>query len=306
MRARRSVTVRTRMTVLVGLAAALVLIPVTLIAPGRMGRALLDDVFDDVIESQSLDTEALADLMAQRAAGVPGFVEAAAESAGSFEHAGPLEVEMRGFDPDEARMLANEALFIHEALARLDGRGHLDGLLDATGSERSAGVPVAMTNGAVATFSHRDRASATLLAPDAVVGPVITLFSLSDLLYMTGGFGLEAFKGGGTPAPFDDQWFAGHQRIAFATRNVDGFDFVVAADTSGVARSAWTACAPACGSRLRWHWWQPQRWPGCSPDGRFDRWNASLSGCGGSTPGPWASESPSPTAATRSTGWQPP
>ena len=237
MRARRSVTVRTRMTVLVGLAAALVLIPVTLIAPGRMGRALLDDVFDDVIESQSLDTEALADLMAQRAAGVPGFVEAAAESAGSLEHAGPLEVEMRGFDPDEARMLANEALFVHEALARLDGRGHLDGLLDATGSERSAGVPVAMTNGAVATFLHRDRASATLLAPGSATDPVITLFGLSDLLYKTGGLGPEAFKDDGTPAPFDDQWFAGHQRIAFATRSVGSFDFVVAADTSGVALS---------------------------------------------------------------------
>ena len=230
-------TVRARMTVLVGLAAALVLVPATLIAPGRMGQALLDDVFDDVFESQSLNTEALADLMTQRAAGEPATAESAAGSAASSVHSRSPEVEMRGFDASEARLLSDEVLLVHEALVRLDGSGHLDGLLDATGSEHGSGVPVVMTDGIIAVFSPRDRASATLLAPGSTTGPVITVFSLSDLLYKTGGFGLETSKDAETPAPFDARWFTGHQRIEFATRSVGGFDFVVAADTSGVALS---------------------------------------------------------------------
>ena len=261
-------TVRARMTVLVGLAAALVLVPATLIAPGRMGQALLDDVFDDVFESQSLNTEALADLMTQRAAGEPATAESAAGSAASSVHSRSPEVEMRGFDASEARLLSDEVLLVHEALVRLDGSGHLDGLLDATGSEHGSGVPVVMTDGINRCVlaprpCERNPARARLdhWPGDHRFQPERP--ALQDVA----GSGSRRPKMPRTARALRRPVVHGHQRIEFATRSVGGFDFVVAADTSGVAlsvdrlRSSMRLATPLALVATA------ARWPGCSPTG---------------------------------------
>ncbi len=230
-------TVRARMTVLVGLAAAVVLVPATVIGPDRVEQALLDDVFDEAAAGQAEYIGPLLDLMRRSYTGGEITAEQFAQSDGSFPQDIPPEIEMSGFSAGEVPFLVDEARRIHEALIDLDRLGHLDGLLGITRSDRRSGVPVVMSNGVIAAFSVTDVAAATLIEPASVDYPVITVFGLNDLIYRTVGFEPAVPKDQSSLAGPDDRRFRTAQRIAFASRNLGGTDFVVAADVSNVIRS---------------------------------------------------------------------
>ena len=236
-RRRPRMTVRVRMTVLVGLAAALVLIPATVFGPNRVEQALLNDVFDDEAAAQAENIEPLLDLMRQPIAVGAVPAEQSGQSDSSPTEAIPLEVEMSGFSASEASYLRDEAGRIGEALGHLDRLGHLDGLLRITRSNRQSGVPVVMSNGSLAAFSLGDRAEVRLLEPASVDSPVITVFGLNDLVYKAGGFETPGFADKLGRAGLDDDVDRASQQIAFASRNAGGTDFVVAADIGNVIRS---------------------------------------------------------------------
>ena len=225
------------MTVLVGLAAALVLAPATAIGPDRVERALLDDVFDDAAAGQAEHTGPLLDLMRRPDAGAARAVEQSAQSDDGFPQDDRPEIEMSGFSPGEVPFLVDEARRIGEALTVLGRLGHLDGLLDITGSDRRSGVPVVMSDGSVAAFSVDGRAGARLIEPASVDYPVITGFALTDLAHRTGGFEPAVPKELSSRAGPGDQRLGTTQRIAFASRDVGGTDFVVAADIGNVILS---------------------------------------------------------------------
>ncbi len=230
-------TVRVRMTVLVGLAAALVLIPATVFGPNRVEQALLNDVFDDEAAAQAENIEPLLDLMRQPIAAGAVPAEQSGQSDVSPPQDIPLEVEMDGFTSSEASYLRDEAGRIGEALGDLDRLGHLDGLLRITRSNRQSGVPVVLSNGSLAAFSLGDRAEVRLLEPASVDSPVITVFGLNDLVYKAGGFEPPGFADKLGRAGLDDDADRASQQIAYASRNAGGTDFVVAADIGNVIRS---------------------------------------------------------------------
>ncbi|WP_419845709.1 sensor histidine kinase [Candidatus Poriferisocius sp.] len=236
-RRRPRLTVRVRMTVLVGLAAALVLIPATVFGPNRVEQALLNDVFDDEAAAQAENIEHLLDLMRQPTAVGAVPAEQSVQSEGSPLQSSPAEVDMSGFSASEASYLRDEARRIREALGDLDRLGHLDGLLRITRSNRQSGVPVVMGNGSLAAFSLGDRAEVRLLEPASVDSPVITVFGLNDLVYKAGGFETPGFADKLGRAGLDNDADRASQQIAFASRNVGGTDFVVAADVGNVIRS---------------------------------------------------------------------
>ena len=230
-------TVRTRMTVLVGLAAALVLVPATVIGPDRVEGALLDDMFDGVAAGQAENTGHLLYLMRRPDAGLAGTTEQSAQSDGSLQQDDPPGIEPSGFSPDAAPFLLDEAGRIREALTHLDRVGHLDGLLDITGSDRRSGVPVVMSDGVIAAFSLSDGAGARLLERDSLDHPVITVFGLDDLIYETGGFEPAVLKDLSSSVDPGDSRLRATQRIAFARRDMGGTGFVVAADIGDVILS---------------------------------------------------------------------
>ena len=237
-------TVRARMTVLVGLTAALVLVPATVVGPDRVEQALLADVFDDAAAGQAEYIGPLLDLMRRSYTGGEITAEQFAQSDGSFPQDDLPEIamsglsEMSGLSADEILlMLMDEARFVREYLIELDRLGHLDGLLGITRSDRRSGVPVVMSNGVIAAFSVTEVAGARLIEPASVDYPVITVFGLNDLIYRTVGFEPAVLKDQSSLAGLGDQRFRTAQRIAFASRNLGGTDFVVAADVSNVIRS---------------------------------------------------------------------
>ena len=230
-------TVRVRMTVLVGLAAALVLIPATVFGPNRVEQALLNDVFDDEAAAQAENIEPLVDLMRQPIAVGAVPAEQSMQSDGSPTDDIPREVEISGFSASDASYLRDEAGRIGEALGDLDRLGHLDGLLRITRSNRQSGVPVVLSNGSLAAFSLGDRSEVRLLEPASVDSPVITVFGLNDLVYKVGGFEPPGFADKLGSAGVDNDADRAFQQIAFASRSVGGTDFVVAADVGNVIRS---------------------------------------------------------------------
>ena len=231
-------TVRARMTVLVGLAAAVVLVPATVIGPDRVEQALLDDVFDEAAAGQAENIGPLLDLMRRSYTGGEITAEQFAQSDGSSPQEDLPEIEMSGLSADEIlSMLMGEARFVREYLIELDRLGHLDGLLGITRSDRRSGVPVVMSNGVIAAFSVTEVAGARLIEPASVDYPVITVFGLNDLIYRTVGFEPAVLKDQSSLAGLGDQRFRTAQRIAFVSRNLGGTDFVVAADISNVIRS---------------------------------------------------------------------
>lgn len=230
-------TVRVRMTVLVGLAAALVLIPATVFGPNRVEQALLNDVFDDEAAAQAENIEPLVDLMRQPIAFGAVPAEQSAQTDGSPSQDIPVEVEIDGFSANDASYLRDEAGRIGEALGDLDRLGHLDGLLRITQSNRQSGVPVVLSNGSLAAFSLGDRSEARLLDPASVDSPVITVFGLNDLVYKVGGFEPPGFADKLSRAGVDNDADRAFHQIAFASRSVGGTDFVVAADVGNVTRS---------------------------------------------------------------------
>lgn len=234
---RPRLTVRTRMTVLVGLAAALVLIPAAAFGPNRVEQALIGDVFDDAAAAQAENIEPLLDLMRQSSAGEATPAEFFAQSNDSLPPSNSPAIEADGFSADEISFMQDEAGRIFEALGNLDRLGHLDGLLHITRSNRQSGVPVVMSDGSVVVFSPEGRAAARLQEPAAEDSPVITVFELTDLAYKTGGFQTAAFKDQLSRAGLSDDPIRTTQDIAFASRNVGGADFVVAADIANVIRS---------------------------------------------------------------------
>ena len=243
-RRRPRLTVRVRMTVLVGLAAALVLIPATLFGPNRVEQALLDDVFDDEAAAHAETIGPLLELMRDADPGVAVPAEQSAQSDGNPPLSSPREVEMSGFSAGEASYLRDEARRIDEALIELDRLGRLDGLLSVTRSNRQSGVPVVMSNGFLAAFSLGGGTDSVgggtevrLLEPASVDSPVITVFGLNDLVYKTGGFDSPGFAYQLGRVGLDDGVDRASQQIAFAARNVGGTDFVVAADVGNVTRS---------------------------------------------------------------------
>ena len=229
-------TVRARMTVLVGLATAAVLLPTTVIGLGRVEAALLDDVFDDAAAYQAEYLGALVDLMGDAGASEAITASGLAQSSSGFLAQAPTEIELDGFSADEVPFMADEARRIHDALVDLDRSGHLDGLLGVTRSDRQSGVPVVMSDGSVAAFSVGGRAGARLIEPDSVDHPVIAVFGLNDLVYRTGGFEPAVLEAQFKRSGLGDQRL-GATRIAFASRNLGGTDFVVGADVSNVIRS---------------------------------------------------------------------
>ena len=230
-------TVRARTTVLVGLAAAVVLLPATVIGPDRVEQALLDDVFDDAAAGQAEYLGTLVDLMGRADANGEITAEQLAQSSSGFPQDVPAEIGMDGFSADEIPFLVDEARRIQDALVDLDRFGHLDGLLGITRSDRQSGVPVVMSDGSIAAFPVTDSAGARLIEPDSVDYPLITVFGLEDLVYRTGGFGPVVLEAQSKRAGPGDQRFRAGQQIAFASRTLGGTDFVVAADVSNVIRS---------------------------------------------------------------------
>ncbi len=228
------------MTVLVGLAAALVLIPAAAFGPNRVEQALIGDVFDDAAAGQAENIEFLLGLMRQPNAGGTSPAGQFARSDSSFPQSSSLEVEIDGFTADEASYIQDEARRILAALGDLDRLGHLDGLLRITRSNRQSGVPVVMSNGSLVAFSPEGHAVAERQEPGAGDSPVITVFTvfeLTDLVNRAGGFQASAFKDKLSRADLSDDPIPTTQPIAFASRNVGGTDFVVAADISNVIRS---------------------------------------------------------------------
>ena len=236
-RRRPRLTVRVRMTVLVGLAAALVLIPATVFGPNRVEQALLNDVFDDEAAAHAETIEPLLELMRDADPGAAVPPEQSAQSDGNPSRSSPREVEMSGFSAGEASYLRDEARRIDEALVELDRLGHLDGLLSVTRSNRQSGVPVVMSNGFLAAFSRGGGTEVRLLEPTSVDSPVITVFGLNDLVYKTGGFDDPGFAGNLGRAGLNEVVNRASQQIAFAARSAGGTDFVVAADVGNVTRS---------------------------------------------------------------------
>lgn len=233
-------TVRTRMTVLVGLAAALVLIPAAVFGPNRVEQALIGDVFDDAAAGQAENIEFLLDLMRQPNADGASPAGQFAQSDSSFPQSGSSEIEIDGFTADEASFMQDEARRIFEALGDLDRLGHLDGLLRITRSNRQSGVPVVMTNGSVVAFSPEGHAEARrqeAAAEDSPVITVFTFFELTALVDQAGGFQTSVFENKLSRAGLSDDPIRTTEDIAFASRNVGGTDFVVAADISNVIRS---------------------------------------------------------------------
>ena len=216
-------TVRVRMTMLVGAAAILVLVPATVFGPTWVEQALVDDVFDDEAALQAELIEPLVGLMRQYVVDDATTIDAA-QSAGSVSFAG--DATRRVFD----------------ALADLDNLGHLDALLQVTETSRESGVPVAMSDGALLAFPLDNHNAPSRLDFADLNSPVISVFNLFDLAFEVRGFELPkvetAISELGTTAETAsaDALFVG-QSVAFATRNIGGTDFVVSADISNVNRS---------------------------------------------------------------------
>ena len=238
------------MAALVGLAAALVLIPAAAFGPNRIEQALISDVFDDAAAAQAENIEVLLGLMREsNAAGGEGPAGQFAQSDSSSPLSISPDIAISGLSADEASFMQAEARRVFEELSDLDRLGHLDGLIRITRSNRESGVPVVMSNGSILAFSLEGRAAARQQEPAAEDSPVITVFELNELVYEAGGFELNAlaYKADGFEASeFEDQLSRTGlgddpnrttQHIAYASRNAGGVDFVVAADISNVIRS---------------------------------------------------------------------
>lgn len=230
-------TMRVRMTALVGLAAALVLVPAAVFGPIWVEYALLNDVFDDEAALQSQNIEPLLDRMDQSDTALANPATQPSLASSSDSQSNPQAIAIVGLSASEALYMQAEARHILRALSELDRLGHLDDLLQITDSTRESGVPVVMSTGVVAAFSLRDPTVVTVIDSNPPYLPVITVFGLNDLVYKLGGFellGVETQLSGFGSDIAAPQSF---QQIAFASRNTDGTAFVVAADIGNVIRS---------------------------------------------------------------------
>ena len=230
-------SLRLKMTLVVGFAAGSVLIFAAVFGLRWIEQALVDDVLDEQVALQSELAVPLLTLMRQNPITSSDFTEFA-QSSGSGS-AGesvdmPEVITASGFDSDQATLMTPQAQRVNEALAFLDSLGLIGPLVTAQGSNTA--VNVVLSNGVVVAFPIDQRAELMVLDARALQTPVITEFALTDLVFRLGGYAplqmpLAPSNQNGVAMP------PNAAQIKFAARNIGGTDFVVAADITNITRS---------------------------------------------------------------------
>jgi signal transduction histidine kinase len=263
-------SVRFRLSAVVAVTAALVVLGAATLGADAVQDRLVDDVLDDAAN----DTFFIADALGADAVGglieVEGFVEAV-EAVESVEVEGSVGVEIvdvpesapSGLDPSglagsatgvtELDGLALEALALSPAgqlesiVVELDTIGALDLLLDEMGRTRADGLPVLTTAGTFVTATVDGDQVTIVETPPTDTAAVVAAWepNLADLAFT--GIGIGAVEPLGSPA-FDvealdelideaEQRRVADLRLATGVRPLGAVEVAVVADVADVVRS---------------------------------------------------------------------
>lgn len=270
-------SVRARLTLLVGLATAAVLSAAAVVGPGLIGQSLVSGVLDDAAAAQAAAHEVLHThdvLPAEDDRGTeaePADLEGVAkiidESIRAWAPPGAVEGDWKdwsaqipadwalddqvwdreiieGWLAKGAAALEEVATYqgvtdARDSMRRLRRAGLLGDVAAALRADDGAALPVLMRTGRVVRVPLAGKAAVLPLKPDELGSPVVTGSTLADLAY-------EA-SGGARRGELDELIdartepsagpFRDVSRFAIDTRRVGGAEILVAADTSDVARS---------------------------------------------------------------------
>lgn len=270
-------SVRARLTLLVGLATAAVLAVAAVVGPGLIGQSLVSGVLDDAAAAQAAAHEALHThdvLPAEDDRGTeaePADLEGVAkiidESIRAWAPPGAVEGDWKdwsaqipadwalddqvwdreiieGWLAKGAAALEEVATYqgvtdARDSMRRLRRAGLLGDVAAALKADDGAALPVLMRTGRVVRVPLAGKAAVLPVKPDELGSPVVTGSTLADLAY-------EA-SGGARRGELDELIdartepsagpFRDVSRFAIDTRRVGRAEILVAADTSDVARS---------------------------------------------------------------------
>ena len=224
-------SVRARLTLLVGGISAIVLVLAAVLGPGRIEQSLIDEVLDDAAVEQLV---------------VFGEIVFGGEPI-------PDEFFIEERDLSELALdevfVESELLEADAALRQLEHAGVLDDLLREVRSDRATGVPVVLTNGHVAIVSLEADPRMLEVDPGELDSPIVTFFTLVETGFLASG--PDAFDE--IVLGIDDELSnveidASEPSMAFGVRDLGGIDFVVGTEVSDVERSVdrirsllWTA-----------------------------------------------------------------